>query len=77
VAGLVIGMVVWYIGAARGPGNPYGIAAATVSFPVLPLIEAGKAEPIDGFHRPIPVLENQCSASATGFLRHDPSHHRG
>lgn len=31
VSGLVIGMVVWYIGAARGPGNPYGIAAATVS----------------------------------------------
>ncbi|WVF70551.1 hypothetical protein IAT40_005342 [Kwoniella sp. CBS 6097] len=32
ILGLIIGMVVWYIGAARGPGNPYGIAAATMVF---------------------------------------------
>ena len=31
IAGLVIGMVAWYIGAQHGPGNPYGVAAATVS----------------------------------------------
>ena len=23
-------MLAWYIGSARGPGNPYGVAAATV-----------------------------------------------
>ncbi|EIW70668.1 hypothetical protein TREMEDRAFT_73534 [Tremella mesenterica DSM 1558] len=27
--GLVFGMLAWYIGAAKGPGNPYGIAAIT------------------------------------------------
>jgi hypothetical protein len=31
IIGLVLGMLAWYIGAAKGPGNPYGVAAATVS----------------------------------------------
>ncbi|GFZ43623.1 hypothetical protein JCM24511_01343, partial [Saitozyma sp. JCM 24511] len=30
VFGLIVGMVAWYMGAARGPGNPYGIAASTM-----------------------------------------------
>ncbi|GAA5871160.1 hypothetical protein JCM8547_001473 [Rhodosporidiobolus lusitaniae] len=30
--GLVYGMLVWYIGAARGPGSPYGIGAAVIVF---------------------------------------------
>ncbi|WVO16954.1 hypothetical protein L204_104640 [Cryptococcus depauperatus] len=30
IAGLVIGMLVWYLGAARGSGNPYGVVAATM-----------------------------------------------
>lgn len=29
--GAVIGMVLWYIGAQRGPGEPYGVTAACVS----------------------------------------------
>lgn len=31
ILGLIIGMVAWYIGAGHGPGNPYGVAASTVS----------------------------------------------
>lgn len=31
IIGAVLGMVVWYIGAQKGTGNPYGLAAATVS----------------------------------------------
>ncbi|KAG6849761.1 hypothetical protein H0H93_005443 [Arthromyces matolae] len=29
VAGLLVGMAVWYIGAGNGPGNPYGVVIAT------------------------------------------------
>jgi hypothetical protein len=25
-------MIIWYIGAQKGSGNPYGIAAATVGY---------------------------------------------
>lgn len=32
VLGLVLGMVVWYIGAGKGNGSPYGIAAASIVF---------------------------------------------
>ncbi|OCF31124.1 hypothetical protein I316_07256 [Kwoniella heveanensis BCC8398] len=46
VVGLIIGMVVWYIGAARGPGNPYGIAAATMVF-IAPCLFIRIALPIE------------------------------
>lgn len=68
-------MVVWYIGAARGPGNPYGIAAATVS-PSHTSIRTGEAYVLDGLHRSLPILADQLPSSAAGFLCHDPSHHR-
>lgn len=31
ILGLVLGIATWYVGAGSGPGNPYGIAASTVS----------------------------------------------
>ncbi|ORY33700.1 hypothetical protein BCR39DRAFT_592676 [Naematelia encephala] len=31
-AGLVVGMVTWYVGSGHGPGNPYGVAASTMFF---------------------------------------------
>jgi len=36
-AGLVIGLVAWYMGSGHGTGNPYGAAAATgaVMVPVV------------------------------------------
>ncbi|KAG6901993.1 hypothetical protein C0995_005793 [Termitomyces sp. Mi166 len=32
IAGLLIGMAAWYIGAGHGPGNPYGITVCTAPF---------------------------------------------
>ncbi|KAG6885510.1 hypothetical protein C0993_000760 [Termitomyces sp. T159_Od127] len=31
IAGLLVGMAAWYIGAGHGPGNPYGIVIATTA----------------------------------------------
>ncbi|KAF8168489.1 hypothetical protein B0H34DRAFT_816566 [Crassisporium funariophilum] len=44
LVGLVLGMVVWYIGAARGPGNPYGIVIASTVF-IAPFLLARIAAP--------------------------------
>jgi hypothetical protein len=40
VVGGVLGLLVWYIGSANGPGNPYGLAA--ISAAVLAILMWGR-----------------------------------
>lgn len=57
-AGLVIGMLAWYIGSGRGNGNPYGVTAATVSttLPQLPLGRIHKKRKLIFFPPPLSNL---------------------
>ncbi|OXM76143.1 hypothetical protein C364_06247 [Cryptococcus neoformans Bt63] len=45
-AGLVIGMLAWYIGSGRGNGNPYGVTAATLVL-IAPCLFIRIAVPMD------------------------------
>lgn len=40
VVGGLLGLLVWYVGSANGPGNPYGLAA--ISAPVLAALIWGR-----------------------------------
>ncbi|WWC58457.1 uncharacterized protein I303_100999 [Kwoniella dejecticola CBS 10117] len=46
VAGLVLGMLAWYIGSGHGTGNPYGVAAATMVL-IAPCLFIRIAVPIE------------------------------
>jgi hypothetical protein len=58
-------MVVWYIGAGLGDGNPYGTVIATVSLILNFLVNFALTEDVDFFHCAI-SLRTCCSETGKG-----------
>ena len=68
-------MAIWYIGAARGHGNPYGIVIATVSFKFYftsKCLNLTKFADCSSFSSSL--CSNSWTSNAEIFLEHDSNH---